>query len=133
MKQLRASHYSGPSEITAEALVSKKPISFLEMTNYDTGEIIYEDSDLCGMNYAGKILVYPFGKGSSGDCMRIWRSVAKGVGPAAIINYTPDPIHVEGALLAEIGFLFGFDQNPCEFFKTGEILYIKDGLITVKE
>ena len=133
MKHLKAQFFSGPNEITAEALVSKKPMSFLEMTNYDTGVITDENHDLCGQSFAGKILIYPFGKGSSGDCMRIWRSVAKGVGPVAIINHTPDPIHVEGARLANIGVLFGCDENPCEFFKTGEKLHIKDGLITVEE
>ena len=133
MKQLQATFFSGPAEITAEAIISQKPISFLGGVNYDNGVIIDEKNDLYGKSFAGKILIYPFGKGSTGDCMRMWRSIAKGVGPAAIVNYTPDPIHVEGALLANIGVLFGFDTNPCEFFKTGEILHIKDGLITVTE
>ena len=79
----------------------------------------------------GKILIYPFSKGSTGDCMRLWRTCYNGKGPIAIINTTPDPIHVEGALLAELPLAFGMEEDPTEIFKTGDRIRIKDNTITV--
>lgn len=131
MKYHKAAFFIGPSKITAKAIVSQKPISFLGGVNSETGMFIDENHDLYGQSFAGKILIYPFGKGSTGDTLRIWRSVYNGVGPVPIINHTPDPIHVEGALLADIGLLFGFEEDPTKFLKTGDTLYIQDGLITV--
>ena len=130
MKQMKAAFFSGPSEIHGELLVSHKPISFLGHVNNETGMIIDEHSDIYGQSLAGKILVYPFGKGSTGDALRLFRSCYNGVGPAAIINDTPDPIQVEGALLAKIGVLFGFDEKPTEILKSGDMVTIKDGVIT---
>lgn len=131
MKQLIATFHTGPKEIHAEALVSHKPLSFLGGVNSETGMIIDEHSDIYGQSFAGKVLIYPFGKGSTGDTLRLWRSVMNGVGPVAIINDTPDPIQVEGALLADIGVLFGFDVKPTSILETGDILDINDGVVTV--
>jgi uncharacterized protein len=133
MKEMKASFFDGPSEIHAQALVSQKPISFLGGVNSETGMIIDDHSDIFGACMKGKILIYPFGKGSTGDTLRLWRSCYNGVGPVAIINDRPDPIQVEGALMAEIGVLFGFPEKPTQVFKNGQMLCIKDGVITVEE
>jgi hypothetical protein len=132
MKPMKAAFAYGPEEIRAEALVSHKPLSFLGGVNNETGIIIDEHSDVFGQSMAGKILIYPFGKGSTGDALRIWRACYNGVGPVAIINDTPDPIQVEGALMAEIGVLFGFDRNPTEVFRSGQTLLIRSGVVTVE-
>ena len=114
-------------------MVSHKPISFLGHVNNETGMIIDEHSDIYQENLTGKILVYPFGKGSTGDALRLFRSCYNGVGPAAIINDTPDPIQVEGALLAQIGVLFGFEHKPTEVIKSGDKLFIKDGVVFIED
>ena len=128
----KANFYAGPAEIRGEAIVSQKPLSFLGGINNTTGVVTDEDSNLCGQSIAGKILVYPFGKGSTGDTLRMLRMVCNGVGPIAIINHTPDPIHVEGALLSDIGILFEFDENPCDFIKTGDKLKIVNGVVYIE-
>jgi len=129
----KASFYMGPSEIHGEAIVSLKPLSFLGGINNATGVITDEKNDICGQSIAGKILVYPFGKGSTGDTLRMLRMILNGVGPTAIINHTPDPIHVEGALISGIGILFGLDDNPCDFIKSGDKLRIVDGVIFIEK
>ena len=50
------------------ALVLNEALSFLEGVNMETGEF-NEDSypELKGQNLAGKIIIYPYGKGSCGD------------------------------------------------------------------
>lgn len=132
MKKLTAKFYIG-EDVKGRALVSKKPLSFLGGLNTETGTIIDEEHDLFGQTVKGKILVYPFGKGSTGDCMRLWRAVHNGVGPVAIINTTPDPIHVEGALLAQIPLLFGCEQDPTEIIQNGAYITITAGVIHVRE
>lgn len=132
MKEIIAERWRGPAEIIAEAFVSPKPISFMGGVNVEKGTIIDEHNPLYGKSFAGKILVYPFGKGSTGDAIRLWRCCYNQVGPLAIINDDPDPIHVEGALMANIGIFFKCSQIPTQAIHTGDILHIKDGVITVE-
>ena len=53
---------------TAEgkALVSPAPISFLGDVDMETGEIVAAGHPLRGRSVAGRVLVYPEAKGSSG-------------------------------------------------------------------
>ncbi len=123
----------GPSEIYGEALVSHKPISFLGGLNDATGYIIDDHSEINGQCLAGKILVYPFGKGSTGDSQRLWRVCHNGVGPSAIINDTPDPIHIEGAILAKIGIFADLPVKPTEWIHTGDYISIENGVLTIEK
>jgi len=132
MKSYKVSYHVG-SDVKGEALVSTLPLSFLGGVNSETGKIIDSHNKLYGMSMEGKILVYPFSKGSTGDCMRLWRTCFNGKGPLAIINTNPDPIHVEGALLADLPLVFGLDVDPTTEFKTGDILEIKGDTITIIE
>ena len=123
MKTYRADFHIG-GDVRGEAIVSRLPLSFLGGVNSETGMIIDSHNPLCGSSMAGKILIYPFSKGSTGDCMRLWRTCFNGKGPIAIINTTPDPIHVEGALRADLPLVFGLEANPTVVFQTGDILEI---------
>jgi predicted aconitase with swiveling domain len=114
-----------------EALVSRTPFSFFLGVNTDTGVIIEERHEHQGKSIAGKILVYPFGKGSSGDCLRLWRCANNGVAPIAIINSKPDPVHVQGAIIASIPMVYGFDGNPVELIKTGDRVIIDGENVTI--
>jgi len=131
MKRTYSASFHVGGSIKGEAIVSRKPLSFLGGVNTETGEIVDEHNDIYGQCIGGKILIYPYGKGSTGDCMRLWRCVYNGKGPIAIINTTPDPIHVEGALLADIPIVFGVEEDPTELFKTGDFLEVNNGKITV--
>ncbi|MPM67381.1 hypothetical protein SDC9_114303 [bioreactor metagenome] len=131
MKEMKANFFTG-SDLEAEAICSKKPLSFLGGVNSENGEIIDSENELYGQSLKGKILVYPFGKGSTGDCMRLWRTCYNGVGPVAIINSYPDPIHVEGALLAQIPILFGFNEDPVDLIRTGDRIKIQNGVVFIQ-
>lgn len=130
MRTYKANFHVG-GDVTGEALVSPLPLSFLGGVNSETGVIIDPHNVLCGQSMEGKILIYPFSKGSTGDCMRLWRTCFNGKGPLAVINTTPDPIHVEGALLAEIPLVFGLEADPTAVFRTGDILQICGDTVSV--
>ena len=84
------------------ALVSDKPIGFLGGVNPDTGLVIEKQHPLEGQSVAGRVLVFPCGKGSTVGSYTIYRLAKAGLAPAAIINAASEPIVAVGALIAKI-------------------------------
>ena len=119
-------------EAHGEALVAHEPVSFLGMVNTETGRFDCPGHELEGKSVAGKILIYPFGKGSSGDCIRMWRLDKFDVAPAGIIFQRAEPIHVQGALLLGVPAACGFDRDILSAVHTGDHVTIRDGVVTVK-
>lgn len=120
-------------KVTGIAIVSQTPFSFFLGLNTDTGIIVEEGHEHQGESISGKILVYPFGKGSSGDCLRLWRAANNGVAPLAIINAEPDFVHVQGAIIANVPMVCNFDENPLKVIHNGDLVSIDDGIVTVNE
>jgi uncharacterized protein len=106
--------------VEGKALVSKTPFSFFLGVNTDNGEIIEEGHEHQGQSISGKVLVYPFGKGSSGDCLRLWRCANNGVAPIAIINSRADPVHVQGAIIANIPMVCVLEEHSLALIRTGD-------------
>ena len=90
---------AGKAEGTA--LVSNEPLSFWGGLDPNTGEIIDRRHELSGSNAAGKIFVFPQGRGSSTSSGTLLESIRSGVAPAAIINLRTDPILALGAIIAD--------------------------------
>ncbi|MFB6086093.1 MAG: DUF126 domain-containing protein [Halodesulfurarchaeum sp.] len=85
-----------------EVLVSPEPISFYGAVETKTGEFIEEDHHLTGENVAGKVLVFPRGKGSTVGSYVIYGLAQEGTAPAAIINHETETIVATGAILGEV-------------------------------
>jgi len=83
------------------AIVSEQPISFWGGFNPQTGEIIDRRHERSGAIVAGKVFVFPQGKGSSTGSAALMESIRAGTAPAAIINLKVDPILALGAILAD--------------------------------
>lgn len=116
-----------------ETLITKKPFSFLGGVNSKTGAFVGRAyPNLLKKNLANKIFIYPFGKGSSGDCFRIWECAQNNVAPAAIINLKADPIHVQGAIIAHIPMVVGFDESLFEIIKNGDYIRIEGNTIFIE-
>ena len=101
-----------------EALISKKPISFLGGVDPETGVIIDEHSDIRGESIKDKILIFPMGKGSSVGSYVILQIKKNSVAPKGIINEKAEVIVAIGAVIAEI---------PMLEMRIEEIKLIKDG------
>jgi predicted aconitase with swiveling domain len=110
--------------LEAEALVSPTPFSFMLSVDTNTGIIIEEGHPHKGETITGKVLVYPNAKGSSGDCLRLWRCSKNNVAPAAIITGMPDPVHVQGGLITNIPFVIAMDTDIASKIKTGDRIRI---------
>lgn len=89
--------------VTAPALVCRKAFSFLGDVDMDTGEIIARGHEHEGQTIAGKVLIYPETKGSSGGCVVLQVLAKQSRQPAAIVLMKPaDPNIVEGAIVAGV-------------------------------
>lgn len=83
-------------------LVSSEPISFLSGVDPETGIVIESGHPLEGQSIAGKVLAFPYGKGSTVGSYVIYALRRNNVAPCAIINTEAEPIIAVGAILAEI-------------------------------
>lgn len=83
------------------ALVSKEPLSFWGGLDASTGEVIDRRHELSGTSVAGRVFVFPQGKGSSTSSAVLLETIRAGVAPAAIINLRVDPILALGAIIAD--------------------------------
>lgn len=92
--------------VEGEALVSQKAFSFLGDVDMDTGVIIAKGHEHEGESIAGKVMIYPETKGSSGGCVVLMVLAKQGKQPAAIVLEKPaDPNIVEGAILAGVSLV----------------------------
>lgn len=117
---------------TAEgtALVSPAPISFLGGVDPDSGVIIEPGHPLEGTSAAGRILVFPTGKGSTVGSYTIYRMAKNGTAPAGIICAQSETIVAVGAIIAGIPMV---DRVPIELIATGDWVRIQDGTVYVRK
>lgn len=103
---------------TGELLVSREPITFLSGVDPETGLVIEKGHPLMGKSVAGRVLVFPFGKGSTVGSYVIYALMKNGKGPVAIINTEAEPIIAVGAIIAGIPMI-DRPEVPLERFKNG--------------
>ncbi|KAF5054366.1 Aconitase X swivel domain protein [anaerobic digester metagenome] len=87
---------------TGPLLVTEAPISFLGGVDPATGVVIDRGHPLEGQTIAGRVLVFPHGKGSTVGSYVLYGLARNGVAPAAIINAEAETIIATGALIAGI-------------------------------
>lgn len=86
--------------VECEALVSRKPISFLGGVNRE-GVVVDRESDIYGKSIRDKILVFPTGKGSTVGSYVIYALGKRGI-LKGIVNRECEPIVATGAILGRI-------------------------------
>ena len=98
--------------VEAEAIVCQKPFSFMGDVDMDTGVIIAKGHEHEGESIAGKVMIYPETKGSSGGCIVLMTLAKRSKQPAAIVLEKPaDPNIVEGAILAGVSMVCEPEQS----------------------
>lgn len=118
-----------PGIVEGEALVTFMGISFFGGVDPESGEIVEKGHALEGQSIAGKILVFPTGKGSTVGSYTLYRLKANGVAPAAIINRECEPITAVGCIIAEIPCV---DKIYLESIPQGSFLKIDATKATVE-
>ena len=87
---------------SGDLLVSPEPISFLSGVDPETGIVIERGHPLEGQSIAGRVLAFPYGKGSTVGSYVIYALKRNDRAPVAIINTEAEPIIAVGAIIAEI-------------------------------
>lgn len=96
-----------------EAIISKDEIMFY-LVNPENGVVIEKGHDLEGRSIAGKILVFPGGKGSSVvQADGLYQLAMKQNAPKAMIIQNPDTVLVASAIIMEVPMV---DQLNDEFY-----------------
>jgi predicted aconitase with swiveling domain len=116
-------------QAAGEALVSPEPIGFLGGVDPDTGVIVEAGHPLQGQSVAGRVLVFPTGKGSTVGSYTIYRLARAGLAPAAIVNAEADPVVAVGAIISDIPMV---DQVDIARIRTGDWVEVRDGEVAVK-
>ena len=111
-----------------EALVSSQPISFYGGVDPETGKIIEKGHELEGKSIAGKILVFPYGKGSTVGSYIILRLKKRGVAPKAIVNIKCEPIIAVGAIIAELPTIDGVDIS---IIRNGDLVEVDGATLKI--
>jgi len=113
-----------------EALVSSTGISFFGGVDPDTGVVKERDHELEGQSIAGKVLVFPTGKGSTVGSYTLYRLKLAGRAPLAIINAECETITAVGCIMAEIPCV---DQVPIGELQSGQQIRVDGdaGTVTV--
>ncbi len=117
-----------PGDAEGEALVTTMGISFFGGVDPDSGVVVEKGHELEGQTVAGKVLVFPTGKGSTVGSYTLYRLRKAGKAPIAIVNAECEPIIAVGCIIAEIPCI---DHIPIERIATGDRLRLNgaDGRI----
>ena len=98
-----------PGEIRAYSTISLSPISFLGDIDPKTGKIVEKNNLLFNQSIAGKVFVFPYGKGSTVGSYVIYQLRKNGMGPVAIINNQAEAIIAVGAIISDIPMIHKID------------------------
>ncbi|RLE78265.1 MAG: hypothetical protein DRJ44_00120 [Thermoprotei archaeon] len=107
-----------------EALISKNPISFYGGVDPKTGVVREKGHPLEGVSIAGKILAFPYGKGSTVGSYIILALAKNNVAPKAIINLESEPIIIVGCILANVPLVDKPEKNIFDIIKNGDYVRI---------
>lgn len=109
-----------PGRAEGEALVTRVHISGWGGIDSRTGTIVETRHDLRGISFAGKVLVFPGAKGSSGWSNAFHLTRTLGVAPAAMLFNEMTTKIALGAVVTRAPALTDFDRDPLDCISTGD-------------
>jgi uncharacterized protein len=134
---VRVMHGRGvvPGVAEGEALVSRETISGWGGIDPATGTITERRHPLCGQSFAGKVLVFPGAKGSSGWSGFFQATRLNGVAPLAMVFTALTTKVALGAVVTRVPAVTGLDHDPFEVVATGDRVRVDSdrGLVEVTE
>jgi predicted aconitase with swiveling domain len=119
--------YSGM--VRGEALATSQAISFFGGVDPESGVVTERGHALEGQCIAGKLLVFPTGKGSTVGSYTLYRLKHNNCAPLAILNAECETIIAVGCIIAQIPCV---DHLPIHEIATGSLVEINNGDINVK-
>jgi len=105
---------------SGEALVSSEAVGFLGGVDPKTGDVIEKGHPLEGRNVAGRVLVFPHGKGSTVGSYVMLQLAKNKKAPAAIINVSAEPIIAVGAIISKIPMVDKPEKDIYKLVRDGQ-------------
>ena len=102
------------------ALVTRQQVSGWGGIDPSTGTIIESRHELRGVSFAGKVLVFPGAKGSSGWSNQFHLARVMGKAPAAMLFNEMTTKIALGAVVTRCPSMTGFDADPLDLIETGD-------------
>ena len=109
-----------PGRAEGEALVTRMSISGWGGLDSRTGTIVETRHDLRGISFAGKVLVFPGAKGSSGWSNAFHLTRTFGVAPAAMLFNEMTTKVALGAVVTRAPAMTDFDRDPLDCIESGD-------------
>jgi len=114
-----------PGIAGGEVLMTSQPISFWGGVDPATGLINDPRHELFNQSVAGKVLVFPFGKGSSTGSLIFLELVRVNKSPAAIVNIRTEPILATGPIVCKHFYgkdipIISLDETSFQMLQTGQ-------------
>ena len=116
-----------------EALVTREPISGWGGVDPRTGTVVEVRHELRGQSFAGKVLVFPGAKGSSGWSAQFHLARVMGTAPAAwLFNQMTTKVAL-GAVVSHASAMTDCDIDPLSVIRTGDWVRVDadQGIVTV--
>jgi predicted aconitase with swiveling domain len=110
------------------ALVSTEPLGFLGGVDPETGIVVEPGHPLAGECVAGRVLVFPTGKGSTVGSYTLYRMARAGTAPSAIVNAESEAIVAVGAIISRVPMV---DRVDIARIKTGDRVRVSGDVVTV--
>ena len=110
-----------------EVLLCRDAISFLGGVNPKTGVVEEKGHAIEGKCIAGKVLVFPHGKGSTVGSYVILELKKNGVAPAAIVNADAETIIAVGAIISKIPMVDKLGKDPFSILKDNMTVEVDGG------
>lgn len=115
-----------PGKAKGVVVKLNEPLSFLGGVDGSTGDIRVGN----GGNVAGKVLVFPKGKGSTVGSFVMYDLMVHGKAPAAVINESAETIVATGAVISSIPMI---DSIPSiDIFEDGDVVTVDASAGTVE-
>lgn len=117
---------TGPN-VAGRALVAKDGFSARYDLDRIKGVFSRPEHKLAGANYNGRILVLDAAKGGVATAWMLYEMAARKIIPAALVLNNVNPIMVQGAALAGMTLISGFDEDITQAIPDGAEVDIQPG------
>ena len=119
-----------PGTSQGKILATRQPISFWGCVDPVTGMISDKRHELYQKSVSGRVLAFPFGKGSSTGSLMMLELLRLDLAPAAIINIHTEPLLATGPVVGKHFYQKSFpivnvSESDFERFETGPFAIIK--------
>jgi predicted aconitase with swiveling domain len=115
------------SNVAGKALVAKDGFSARYDLDRIKGLFSRPEHKLAGQNYNGRILVLDAAKGGVASAWMLYEMAARKIVPAALVLNSVNPIMVQGAALAGMTLISGFNEDITQAIPNGADIEIEPG------